>query len=160
MLSDHLKEYLEQENVEYSVINHPVTYTAQQTAQAAHISGNEMAKTIIVKINGKQAMVVLPAPDHLDLELLKGAAGVKQASFASEAEFSPHFSECETGAMPPFGNLYHMDVYIEESLTEDETIAFNACSHNELIEISYKDYARIVKPKVVRVSTKYSMALG
>lgn len=158
MLSSHLKEYLDQENVEYITISHPAAYTAQQTAQSAHISGNEMAKTIIVKIDGQQAMAVLPAPDHLDLELLKDTTGAEKVSLASEMEFTTHFSECEIGAMPPFGNLYHMDVYVEESLSKREVIAFNACSHNELIEISYKDYARIVKPKVVRISTQYSMA--
>jgi Ala-tRNA(Pro) deacylase len=111
-----------------------------------------------VKIDGKQAMVVLPATDHIDLELLEGALGAKSVSLATETEFMPQFSECEIGAMPPFGNLYHMDVYVEEALSHDEMIAFNACSHNELIEISYEDFARLVKPEVMKISTQYSSA--
>lgn len=159
MSANKLKEYLDQENVKYTCINHAAAYTAQQVAESAHISGNEMAKTVIVKIDGKHAMVVLPAPDHVDLELLEGATGAKEVSLATETEFMSHFPECEIGAMPPFGNLYHMDVYVEESLTNDEMIAFNACAHDELMEISYKDYAQIVKPKIVRVSSKYTTAL-
>jgi Ala-tRNA(Pro) deacylase len=105
-------------------------------------------------------MIVLPAPDHIDLELLKGALGAKNISLATEIEFMPQFSECEIGAMPPFGNLYDMDVYVEEALSQDKMIAFNACSHNELIEISYEDFARLVKPKVMRISTQYSSAVA
>lgn len=157
MLSSQLKEYLNQEGVKYTSINHTTAYTAQETAQSAHISGNEMAKTIIVNLDGKKAMAVLPAPEHIDLELLKEATGATQASFATESEFTSLFSECEIGAMPPFGNLYHMDVYVEESLSNDDVIAFNACSHRELIKMSYKDYAQIVKPKIIRMSTQYTM---
>lgn len=151
MLSNYLKEFLTQEKIKYTSISHSAAHTAQQTAQAAHMPGNEMAKTIIVKLDGELAMAVLPAPDHIDLELLKGATGSEQVNFATELEFKNRFSECEIGAMPPFGNLYHMDVYVEEKLSDNEKILFNACSHTELIEMSYKDYARIVKPKVIRI---------
>jgi len=160
MSSTKLKEYLDQENIRYTTINHSTAYTAQEVAQLAHIPGEEMAKTVIVKIDDKQAMVVLPAPDHIDFELLRGALGAKNVSLATEAEFMPQFSECEIGAMPPFGNLYHMDVYVEEALSQDEMIAFNACSHNELIEILYEDFARLVKPEVMRISTQYSAAVA
>ncbi len=160
MSSSKLKEYLDQENIKYTTINHSTAYTAQEVAQLAHIPGDEMAKTVIVKIDGKQVMVVLPAPDHIDLELLGGALGAKNVSLATEAEFMPQFSDCEIGAMPPFGNLYHMDVYVEEALSQDEMIAFNACSHSELIEMSYVDFARLVKPEVMRISTQYSSAVA
>ena len=153
-----LKAYLDQENIKYISINHSTAFTAQEIAQFAHIPGNEMAKTVIVKIDGKQAMVVLPAPEHIDLELLKGATGAKNVHLATELEFMPTFSECEIGAMPPFGNLYDMDVYVEEALSKDEMIAFSACTHNELIKLAYEDFARLVKPKVVRISTEYSAA--
>jgi Ala-tRNA(Pro) deacylase len=154
--SKQLKEYLTEENVKFKTINHTTAFTAQQTAQSAHISGHEMAKTIIVKIDGEKAMAVLPATEQIDLDLLRQATKAKEVSFATESEFMPLFSECEIGAMPPFGNLYHMDVYVEEDLSNNSMIAFNACSHNELIEMSYKDYTRIVKPKVVRISSQYS----
>ena len=159
MSSTKLKEYLDQENIKYTTINHSTAYTAQEVAQLAHIPGDEMAKTVIVKIDNKQAMVVLPATEHIDLELLGGALGAKNVSLATEAEFMPQFSDCEIGAMPPFGNLYHMDVYVEEALSQDEMIAFNACSHDELIEMSYVDFARLAKPEVFRISTQYSSAV-
>ena len=153
-----LKVFLEQENIKYITISHSTAFTAQEIAQFAHIPGSEMAKTVIVKIDGKQAMVVLPAPDHIDLELLKGATGAKKVSLATELEFMPQFSECEIGAMPPFGNLYDMEVYVEEALSKDKMIAFNACTHSELIKMAYEDFARVVKPKMVRISTEYSLA--
>ncbi len=160
MLLSKLKAYLDQENIKYISINHSTAFTAQEVAQLAHIPGDEMAKTVIVKIDGKQVMVVLPAPDHIDLELLGGALGAKNVSLATETEFMPQFSECEIGAMPPFGNLYQMDVYVEEALSQDEMIAFNACSHSELIEMSYVDFASLVKPEVMMISTKYSSAVS
>ena len=155
-----LKAYLDQENIKYVSINHSTAFTAQEIAQLAHIPGNEMAKTVIVKIDGKLAMVVLPAPDHIDLDLLKGTTGARKVSFATELEFMPQVSECETGAMPPFGNLYNMEVFVEEALSNDKMIAFNACSHNELIKIAVDDFVRLVKPRVVRISTQYSSALA
>jgi len=160
MSSTKLKDYLDQENVRYTTIKHSTAYTAQEVAQLAHIPGDEMAKTVIVKIDDKQAMVVLPATEHIDLEILGGALGAKNVSLATEAEFMPQFSDCEIGAMPPFGNLYHMDVYVEEALSQDEMIAFNACSHDELIEMSYVDFARLAKPEVFRISTQYSSAVA
>ena len=160
MSSTKLKDYLDQENIRYTTIKHSTAYTAQEVAQLAHIPGDEMAKTVIVKIDDKQAMVVLPATEHIDLEILGGALGAKNVSLATEAEFMPQFSDCEIGAMPPFGNLYHMDVYVEEALSQDEMIAFNACSHNELIEMSYVDFASLVKPEVMRISTQYSSAVA
>ncbi len=160
MSSTKLKDYLDQENIRYTTIKHSTAYTAQEVAQLAHIPGDEMAKTVIVKIDDKQAMVVLPATEHIDLEILGGALGAKNVCLATEAEFMPQFSDCEIGAMPPFGNLYHMDVYVEEALSQDEMIAFNACSHNELIEMSYVDFARLAKPEVFRISTQYSSAVA
>ena len=155
-----LKEFLDNENVKYVVIYHSRTFTAQETAACAHISGKELAKTVVVKIDGKMAMAVLPAPEHVDLELLKGASGANDIELATEKEFQGQFPQCEVGAMPPFGNLYDMDVYVEESLTEDNMIAFNAGSHVELIELSYQDFENLVKPKIVRISTKYSSSTG
>jgi Ala-tRNA(Pro) deacylase len=131
-----LKEYLENQGVKYVTINHVMAYTAQQIASTTHIKGKELAKTVMVKIDGKMAMVVLPASFKVDLELVKSM-----------------FPECDPGAMPPFGNLYGMDVYMEEKLVEDEEIAFNAGSHLELIKMAYKDFARLVKPRIGRFTT-------
>ncbi|MFI5295358.1 MAG: aminoacyl-tRNA deacylase [Thermodesulfovibrionales bacterium] len=145
-----LKEYLDSENVKYESVAHYETYTSQETAQSAHISGREMAKTVMVKIDGRMAMAVLPASQKIDFALLKAAIG-SMAELAGEQEFIDIFPDCEVGAMPPFGNLYGMEVYVEEDLTRDEEIAFNAGSHIELMKLSYKDFARLVKPTVIKM---------
>jgi len=145
-----LKEYLDGQNVKYESLAHYETYTSQETAQSAHISGRELAKTVMVIINGRMAMAVLPAPQKIDFALLGAAAG-STVKLAGEQEFMDIFPDCETGAMPPFGNLYGIEVYVDEGLTRDEEIAFNAGSHIELMKLSYRDFARLVKPKVVKM---------
>jgi Ala-tRNA(Pro) deacylase len=149
-----LREFLDAHEVKYVAIKHSLAYTAQEIAASAHIPGRELAKTVIVKVDGKMAMAVLPSSYRVDLEALKRATGAKTVELATEGEFKDLFPECHAGAMPPFGNLYGMDVYVAESLREDEEIAFNACSHTELIRMSYKDYERLVKPKILRFSVK------
>lgn len=156
MPSAKLKEYLDSENIKYVSIIHSRAYTAQETAESAHIPGKEIAKTVMVKLDGELAMAVLPASERIDFELLRGAANVSNADLADENEFNSLFPESEVGAMPPFGNIYGMDVYVEESLTEDREISFNAGSHSELIKLSYSDFERLVKPKIVRISSRYS----
>ena len=141
-------EFLDSEGVKYVSIKHSLAYTAQEVAASAHIPGKELAKTIMVKLDGKMAMAVLPASFHVDLEKLKDVAGVIKVELASEAEFRDLFPGSQIGAMPPFGNLYGMDVYVADPLTEDEEIAFNAGSHTELIRLAYADLERLVKPTV------------
>ena len=104
---------------------------------------------MIVKIDSALAMAVLPASYEVDLSLLRAATGARRVSLAKEAEFKDQFPECEIGAMPPFGNLYGMTVYVDESLTKDKDIAFNAGSHYELLQVDYADFDRLVKPRVV-----------
>jgi Ala-tRNA(Pro) deacylase len=144
-----LKEFLDSNQVKYVTISHSAAYTAQEIAATAHVPGNELAKTVIVKVDGKMAMAVLPASFKVDLGHLQDAAGAKSAELASEREFRDMFPGCETGGMPPFGNLYGMDVFVSAKLAEDAEIAFNAGSHTELVKLAYKDFDRLVKPKVV-----------
>ena len=148
-----LRDFLNSQNVKYVSIGHSPAYTAQEIAASAHIPGKGLAKTVIVKIDGKMAMAVLPASYQVDFDLLKEAAGAKSLELASEKEFRDMFPDCETGAMPPFGNLYGMPVYAAARLAEDEEIAFNAGSHSELIRLPYKDFERLVEPKVVKFSS-------
>ncbi len=149
-----LKEFLDRNKVKYVAISHSPSYTAQEIAASAHVPGREMAKTVIVKVDGRMAMAVLPAPHKVDFKLLKNALGASSVELATEKEFSDRFPECEPGAMPPFGNLYDMDVYVAQKLTEDEEIAFNAGSHTELFKLSYADFAKLVKPKVLSFTTE------
>lgn len=150
-----LKKYLDDENIEYVTITHSAAYTAQKIAASAHIPGKELAKTVMVRVDGKMAMAVLPASYKVDFDLLKKTSRAKTVELASEREFKDMFPECDIGAMPPFGNLYGMDVYVAQSLAEDEEIAFNAGSHTELIKLAYKDFERLVNPKVIKFSAKF-----
>jgi len=150
MPAEKLKKYLDENGVEYTEINHPREYTAQQVAAVSHIPGAEMAKTVMVKIKDRLAMAVLPASFRVDFPLLREVIGTDEVELAREHEFQNLFPDCDVGAMPPFGNLYNMDVYVAEKLTEGEMIAFNACTHTALIRMSYKDYARLVKPQIIR----------
>jgi Ala-tRNA(Pro) deacylase len=147
-----LKEFLDSNNIQYVTISHSPAYTAQAIAASAHVSGKELAKTVMVKVDGRMAMAVLPASYQVDFALMKEAVGAKQLELATEAEFKDLFSECEVGAMPPFGNLYDMQVFAAAKLAEDDEIAFNAGSHTELIKLAYKDFERLVKPTVVKFS--------
>lgn len=148
-----LKEFLDQEKVKYVSIIHSTAYTAQEVAASAHITGRELAKTVIVELDGKMAMAVLPANRKIVLQDLREVTGSDEVKFASEEEFRERFSGCETGAMPPFGNLYGMDAYVAEGLTHNEEIAFNAGSHTEVIRMAYKDFERLVQPRVMSFTT-------
>lgn len=144
-----LKEFLDEQRVQYISINHSPAFTAQQVAESAHIPGKEMAKVVIIKLDGKMAMMVLPANVKVDLAALEGKTGAHKAELASESEFKGKFPNCELGAMPPFGNLFAMDVFVDASMGKHKHIAFNAGSHSEVLQLGYEDFARLVKPKVL-----------
>ena len=142
--------FLDENEVPYVRIIHAPSFTALETAASAHIPGKELAKTVMVELDGRMAMAVLPASFQVDLEALRVLAGANRIDLASEDQFRNLFPDCEPGAMPPFGNLYDMAVYATESLAEDEEIAFNAGSHIELVRLAYADFARLVEPCVGR----------
>lgn len=148
-----LKDYLDENHVQYTTIIHPPAFTAQEIAHSAHVPGSELAKTVMVKLDGKIVEAVLPASQRVDLELFKTTAGAKKAELAKETEFDHFFPDCEVGAMPPCGNLYGMEVYVSPSLSKDRQIAFTAGSHTELVCMLYKDYERLVHPTKLPLST-------
>jgi Ala-tRNA(Pro) deacylase len=147
-----LKQFLDRNGVKYVAISHSVAYTAQGIAALMHIPGKELAKTVIVKIDGVLAMAVVPASRQVDLSQLRKAAHTNQVELASELEFKSKFPDCETGAMPPFGNLYEMTVFADEGLSRDEEIAFNAGSHRELIRLAWGDFQRLAEPIMIKLA--------
>lgn len=153
MPAKRLMEYLDSNHVKYDVINHPLAYTAQGVAAAAHIAGGEVAKAVMVKIDGKLAMAVLPAPRRLDLQELKREVGTDRVELANEQEFADVFPDCQPGAEPPFGNLYGVDTIVADRLREDDQIAFNAGTHTEVVRLAYRDYEELVHPKVAHIAT-------
>ena len=147
-----LKDYLDDNNIKYVVISHSSAFTALEVAASAHLPGKELAKTVMVKIDDKMTMVVLPSSYKIDFDLLKNVTNAKQIELATEDEFTSLFPNCAVGTMPPFGNLYNMEVYVAETLTKTEEIAFAAGSHSELVKLAYKDFERLVKPIVTQFS--------
>ena len=146
MPAKRLKEFLDQEQVKYVSLRHSPAYTAQEVAQSVHVSGREMAKTVILMVNGQMAMAVLPANRKILLHDLAEQLGAAEARFATEEEFKARFPDCETGAMPPFGNLYGLPVYVAPGLEFGDEIIFNAGTHTEVIRMAYRDFERLVSP--------------
>ena len=149
-----LKTYLDQNAVRYETLAHSEVYTAQEAAAAAHVPGKDMAKTVMVKLDGAMAMVVLPSTFQVDLDQVQHVTGASIVELASEEEFRDLFPACDPGAMPPFGNLWEMQVFVDQHLREDEHIAFCAGSHHELVRIAYADFERLVNPVVAELSTE------
>lgn len=148
-----LKRFLDENSVRYVSIRHSPAFTAQEVAASAHVPGKEMAKTVMVRLDGEMAMAVVPAPRQVDLDRLAATADAGSVELATEEDFGELFPECEVGAMPPFGNLWDMEVYVDEELQEDDEIAFNAGSHTELVRLPYRDFERLVGPKVGSLAT-------
>ena len=151
-LLSRVKDFLDRQNVPYTHHVHRTAYTAQEVAAEEHIPGKMMAKTVIAKAGDQLVMVALPASARLDLEAVRRLVGNKEARLASELEFTGAFPDCDVGAMPPFGNLYGVPVYVDAALAEDDEIAFNAGTHQDSIHMKYADFARLVKPTVASLA--------
>ena len=149
MRGEKVRAYLDKNHIPYQTITHPTTFSAQYTAHSVHMPGKEIAKPIIIKINGKPLMVVVTANQKVNLTFLKRIFSTVDVELAKETEFANMFPDCEPGAIPPFGTLYGMDELISEDLTEDEEICFNAGNHTELIRMKYSDFAKLIHPKIV-----------
>lgn len=152
MPAQKLKKFLDEQGIRYVRVIHSPAYTSQEIAASAHVPGRELAKTVMVRLDGRMAMAVVPATRQIDLGKLKNATGADSAEIATEKDFRDTFPECEVGAMPPFGNLYNMKVIADQSLQEDETVAFNAGTHSELVKMDLADYKRLVKPKIADIA--------
>ena len=148
-----LKEFLDANRIPYEVQSHRTAYTAQEVAAAEHVPGREMAKVVMVRDGGDYLMAVLPAPQHVDLERLGKSAGRSGLRLATEPQFARLFPGCEPGAMPPFGNLYGIPVWVDDSLSRDDEIAFNAGNHEQTVRMKYADFARLVKPRIAVLRT-------
>ena len=148
MTSQRLKEFLDQHRVQFITISHSLAFTALDIAKSAHISSKDMAKTVVITIGNKNAMVVVPAHYKVKLDDISNAIG-QTVTLADESTFSRLFPDCEIGAMPPFGNLYDLEVYVADNVTERDSIAFNAGSHSEVIKMTYRDYEALVKPQMI-----------
>jgi Ala-tRNA(Pro) deacylase len=143
-----LKDFLDANQVTYEVMTHRAAFTAQQLAAVQHVKGREFAKVVVLRSGPEFLMAVLPASYHLDLVKTRAATGKQELEIARESEFMNLFPGCEPGAMPPFGNLYNVPVWVDDSLVQDEQLVFNACTHTQAIRMKYSDFARLVGPRV------------
>lgn len=151
-ITKRLEDYLKEHNIEYKTVTHPEAFTAQEIAAAMHVHGRELAKSVMVKANGAYVMAVLPALRRVDFRKLREALRDKNVRLASEDEFKGLFPDCEPGAEPPFGNLYNVETIVDESLAGDERIYFNAGNHYEAVEIAYREYEEMVRPRVADIA--------
>jgi Ala-tRNA(Pro) deacylase len=152
---DRLKEYLRENGVPFEVQHHPRAITAQEVAATEHVPGKMLAKVVVVMVDGRMVMLSLPAPYQVDLEKVGKVLGAEEARLAEEEEFEGAFPDCEVGAMPPFGNLYGMPVYVEEALAEDETIFFRAGTHTDTMSVRYTDFEQLVEPTIAAFAHRY-----
>lgn len=152
-----LKEFLDTHNVKYVTLEHSKAFTAAEIAALAHVPGREMAKTVMVDVDGHMAMAVLPASLRVSFDQLRAAIGAQTVVLSNERDFVERFPGCEVGAMPPFGNLYGMEVYVADSLARQEEIAFNAGTHTEVIRMAWADYERLVQPMVMDFAVARSL---
>ena len=147
-----LKELFDEAKVSYEVYNHPLAYTAQEIAQRQHFSGDQMAKVVILKVDGKLVMVVVTGNQKVHLPTVRETLGASEVRLATEDEFISIFPGCEIGAMPPFGNLFGVIVYMDPAVANDKLIYFNAGNHVQTVRIRYKDFERLVNPQVFRLT--------
>lgn len=146
---ERLEAYLREHGVKYEITPHAEAYTAQEIAAVEHVPGGQLAKVVVADADGTLAMLVLPAPARVDLVRLRAALGAKKVRLASEEEFARLFPDCEVGAMPPFGNLYGVPVYVDRSLTGQAQIVFNAGTHRETMTVAFADYQRLAAPTII-----------
>lgn len=155
MVPPHLEQFLKNSRVWFEIRKHPPTMTAQELAQRENVDGHQIAKVVVMKEHGKYYMVVLPASYFVDLKEIRRITGHPDLHLATEQELKEIFPDCELGAMPPMGNLYNMPVYVEQDLSEDEEIEFNAGSHEEAIRMKYKDYEGLAHPQILHFARKW-----
>lgn len=149
-----LQKYLDDNHVKYITVNHSPAYTAREVAGSVFVPRRDFAKVIMIKIDGRMVMAVLPASRRVDMDKLCNAAGATHIEMADEDEFKALFPACETGAMPPFGNLYDMDIWVDDMLVEDDDIFFNAGTHTQLMQMAFEDYRDLVKPNTADFAVK------
>lgn len=151
-ISNRVRTYLDENDVRYEHSSHDPAYTAQEVAEAEHVPGREVAKCVILTDGEAFVMAVLPATRKVQLDAIRHAAGNEDLRLATESEFEGVFPGCEVGAMAPFGNLYDVPVFVDQSLREDESITFNAGTHSDAITMAYGDFERLVQPVVADYS--------
>ncbi|MCS6937667.1 MAG: YbaK/EbsC family protein [Roseiflexaceae bacterium] len=157
---ERLSAYLRENRVSYTIHHHPTAYTASDVAAYEHAPPHTFAKVVMAFIDGRLAMLVVPADTRADLARLAEIIGAREICLADEREFAPVFPDCEPGAMPPFGNLYNIPVYLDRDLAECETIMFQAGTHQDAISMRSEDFIRLARPFIASFERDVHMLAG
>lgn len=155
---ERLEAYLQEHQVPYHIQQHTQAFSAQKIAESEHVSGKNVAKTVIVFADNKMIALVLPASFRADLDKIRSALGAQEVRLAHEAEFASAFPDCAVGTMPPFGNLYGLPVYVDKTLAEDDNIIFPIGTYTETMSVEYADFERLVRPQIVTFARTRSTA--
>ena len=147
-----VQKFLSGQNVQFETLEHPVEYSAQRMAGVIHVSGDEVAKTVVLKVDGKPMLAVLQATHAVDFDKAPEVFGAETVELAPEEELRELFPDCELGAVPPFGSQYGLPTVVDEPLTKDETIVFEGNTHHDAIRMRYADYAKLENPRVASFS--------
>jgi len=147
-----LQNYLDENHIDYVQITHSPAFTAKEVANTVHVDGKEVAKTVILDVDGNRVMTVLPASHKINIDFLESRMPDKEIKLTDEKVLMELFDDCELGAMPPFGNLYHLPVFVASALSEDEEIVFNAGTHTDAIKMRYEDFVNLVHPVTINFS--------
>jgi Ala-tRNA(Pro) deacylase len=147
-----IRDYLDSQKALYEWLPHPQAFTAQEVAHALHVSGKRLAKTVVLNADGRLVMAVLPASHRLTMSELKAALEVRHLEMLPENELAKLFPDCDLGALPPFGNLYGIEVWVDAVVAESGEIVFTAGTHVDAVRMKYSDYAELAKPHVSRFS--------
>jgi Ala-tRNA(Pro) deacylase len=153
-----LREFLDQNQIEYTHTVHPLAFTAREVASAEHAPAREVAKSVVFLSEQGYGMAVLPADTVVDLEQLRLDLGLSRLRLATEAELAELFPSCELGAMPPFGNLFGLPVYADSRLAGEELILFNAGTHRDVIHMKFRDFEQLVNPAIVPFARRVAVA--
>jgi Ala-tRNA(Pro) deacylase len=145
---ERMEQYLRENGVGFEVMTHSEAYTMQEVAAALHVPGRQVAKVVVIKAGDQMTMLTLPAPCRLDFSKVRALVGAEKVSLAKEEEFADLFPDCDAGAMPPFGNLYDVPVYVDQALAQEANMVFRIGSHHETMRIAYSDFARLAQPTV------------
>ncbi|HZZ72479.1 MAG TPA: YbaK/EbsC family protein [Pirellulales bacterium] len=147
-----VRRFLHQRGIAHQMLAHEPTFSAQRMAEMVHVSGDEVAKAVLLKIDGKYELAVLPATYYVYPELVRQSLQARAVELATEEECGRIFPDCEVGALPPFGSLYGLQTVIDASLTEDDEIVFEGNTHHEAIRMKFQDFERIERPQIATIA--------
>ncbi len=134
------------QHTSFSVQHHRQAVSLPEVAVEVHERADHVAKVVIAQVDDRLVMLVVPTPEQVDFKRVARLLDAQSAVAAHENEFKSRFPDCEPGAMPPFGNLYHMPTYIDEALTRTSKLVFQAGTHRDTLKLATEDYLRLAKP--------------